>query len=102
MNNEAAIAELNAENEKLRNLLAGRNQDLFEALSALSSMWNQYCPLPRTHLNMSAGEEAEDVLQKWQLMRADETSIYIDGMVIDSDVPDVVLKLRAKPYALNK
>ena len=94
MDNKATIATLEAENEKLRNMLTERNQDLFESLSALSSMWNQYCPLPRTHLNMSAGEEAEEVLQKWQLMRADETSIYIGGIVIDDDIPDTVLELR--------
>jgi len=73
--------------------LKGVTEILFEALSALSSMWNQYCPPPRTHMFMSAGEEAEEVLQKWQLIRVDETSIYIDGMVIDNDVPQKVLDL---------
>ena len=102
MDNEAKIAKLKAENEKLRARLVESNQGLFEALSALSSMWNQYCPLPRTHLNMSAGEEAEDVLQKWQLMRADETSIYIGGMVIDDDIPDIVLDLLTKDDSVNK
>lgn len=97
MDNEATIANLVAENEKLRSRLRERNQCLFEALSALSSMWNQYCPPPRTHLNMSAGEEAEEVLQKWQLMRPDAISIYIDGMVVDEDVPDIVMELRVKP-----
>ncbi|MBH8559724.1 hypothetical protein [Hymenobacter negativus] len=93
MDNEEAVASLKAENEKLRNQLIERNKDLYEALSALSSMWNQYCPPPWTHMFMSAGEEAEEVLQKWQLMRADETSIYIDGMVIDDDIPEIVLSL---------
>ena len=102
MNNEATIAHLKAENEALRSAIAVRNKDLFEALSALSSMWNQYCPLPWTHMFMSAGEEAEEVLQKWQLMRADETSIYIDGMVIDDDIPDIVLGLLPKPDSLNE
>ena len=102
MDNEAKIAKQKAENEKLRARLVESNQVLFEALSALSSMWNQYCPLPRTHLNMSAGEEAEDVLQKWQLMRADETSIYIGGMVIDDDIPDIVLDLLTKDDSVNK
>ena len=46
---------------------------------------------------MSAGEEAEEVLQKWQLMRPDAISIYIDGMVVDEDVPDIVMELRVKP-----
>jgi hypothetical protein len=41
MDNEAIIAKLEAENEELWNMLTERNQDLFEALSALSSMWNQ-------------------------------------------------------------
>jgi hypothetical protein len=50
---------------------------------------------------MSAGEEAEEVLQKWQLMRRDETSIYIDGMVVDDDIPDIVLELRAKPNSMK-
>ena len=102
MGDDAIETSLKAENEALRNLIAQRNQDLFEALSALSSMWNQYCPLPWTHMFMSAGEEAEEVLQKWQLMRTDETSIYIDGMVIDDDVPDIVLDLREKPNSLTK
>ena len=100
MHDKAIITNLKAENEALRNLLAKRSQELFEALSALSDMWNQYCPPPRTHLNMSAGENAEEVLQKWQLMRADETSIYIDGMVIDDDIPDIVLELRAEHNSL--
>jgi hypothetical protein len=101
MHNKAIITSLKAENEALRNLLAKRSQDLFEALSALSDMWNQYCPPSRTHLNMSAGEVTEEVLQKWQLMRADETSIYIDGMVIDDDIPDIVLELRPNHDSLT-
>jgi hypothetical protein len=100
MDRDLIIAKLQVENEKLRTQLVERNQELFEALSALSSMWNQYCPPPRTHLNMSAGEEAEEVLQRWQLMRADETGSYIDGIVIDEDIPDIVLGLR-KPNLLN-
>ena len=102
MDTEAALASLKADNEALRTLISERNKDLFDVLSALSSIWNQYCPLPWTHQFMSAGEEAEEVLQKWQLMRADETSIYIDGMVVDDDIPDIVLELLPKPDSLTE
>jgi hypothetical protein len=87
------LASVKADNDTLRRTLIERNKDLFEALSALSSMWNQYCPPPRTHMCRSAGEEAEEVLQKWKLIREDETGIYIDGMAIDDDVPQKVLDL---------
>ena len=97
MDEESTVANLRIENENLRRILKERDKDLFDALSALSSMWNQYCPPPWTHEFMSAGEEAEEVLQKWQLMRADETSIYIDGMVIDDDIPQKILDLLGIP-----
>jgi len=51
---------------------------------------------------MNAGEDAEEVLKKWQLMRPDGTSIYIDGLVIDEDVPDIVLELITKPVSLDE
>jgi len=97
MDNSNEMTQLRAENEALRALARARGNALFEALSALSDMWNQYCPPPRTHLNMSAGEGAEEVLRKWGLIRADESSVYIDGMVVDDDVPEQVLVLRETP-----
>ena len=51
---------------------------------------------------MNAGEETEEVLQKWQLIRADKSSIYIDGLVIDDDVPDIVLELLSKSDSLDE
>ncbi|MDO7874690.1 hypothetical protein Q5H93_08090 [Hymenobacter sp. ASUV-10] len=102
MNDEAMTAKLKAENEALRKLIFERSKDLFDALGALTSMWNQYCPPPWTHMFMSAGEDAEEVLKKWQLMRPDETSIYIDGLVIDEDMPDIVLELITKPVPLDE
>jgi hypothetical protein len=50
-------------------------QLLAESLSALSAMWQQYCPPPWTHMFMSAGEQAEEVLNQYGLLRADETAI---------------------------
>ena len=102
MDKEATITSLKAENEALRNLISERNKDLFDALSTLSSMWNQYCPPPWPHMFMNAGEETEEVLQKWQLIRADKSSIYIDGLVIDDDVPDIVLELLSKSDSLDE
>lgn len=37
-------------------------QELYEALQM---MWNQYCPEPLTHEYMTAGENCEEVLQKY-------------------------------------
>ena len=93
MDKDATLTSLQAENDKLRKIIEERNKDLFDALSALSSMWNQYCPPPWTHMFMNAGEDAEEVLQKWQLMRSDESSIYISGVVTDDDIPEIVLRL---------
>lgn len=97
MNTASQTADLIAENKALRALAQERGKALFETLSALSDMWNQYCPPPRTHLNMSAGEVAEEVLIKWNMIRPDKSSVYIDGMVIDEDVPEQVLLLREIP-----
>jgi len=44
-----------------------------QILSALASMWNQYCPPPWTHNFMSAGEEAEEVLEAYGLLLKDKT-----------------------------
>jgi hypothetical protein len=94
-----AYAELQAENEALRQLATERGQALYEALAALSAMWNQYCPLPFTHEFMNAGEDAEDVLRRWELLRADETSIQLAGIQIDPDKPEKVLALLVYPTA---
>ena len=48
---------------------------------------------------MSAGEGAEEVLTKWQLMRPDESSIYIAGAVTAKDVPDKVTHLLTNPIS---
>ena len=96
------LASVQAENDALRRMLVERNKDLFEALSALSSMWNQYCPPPRTHMCMSAGEEAEDVLRKWRLLLEDETSIDIEAMITDGDIPQEFLDVVGIPPLPNK
>ena len=44
------------------------NKDLFQALEALCMMWEQYCGGKWGHECMSAGEEAEEVLDKWGLL----------------------------------
>ena len=79
---EAADAE--AEKLALQEELREQGKRLFAALTALAGMWNQYCP-PITgafpcpgHMFMSAGEEAEEVLNSWGLLRADETAIDPD------------------------
>jgi hypothetical protein len=97
MNSESTLAGLQAENKELRKALQERNKDLLQALSALSSMWNQYCPSPRTHMCMSAGEEAEEILRKWRLMLEDDTSIYIDGMLVNDDILHMALDLVGIP-----
>ena len=97
MDTDAKLASLQAENDDLRKIIENRNRNLLEALSALSSMWNQYCPPPRTHMCMSAGEEAEEVLQKWHLMLEDETSIYIDGALLDDNISQKILDLVGIP-----
>ena len=51
---------------------------------------------------MNAGEDAEKVLLKWQLIRADETSIQVSGIQIDEDVPDIVLELLNNPIQFEK
>ncbi len=43
-------------------------------------MWNQYCPPTRTHMNMNAGEDAEEVLKEWDLLLPDETGIEFWGL----------------------
>lgn len=95
MNNHqtAREAELKAENDALRVIVNARGKALFEALGALSSMWNQYCPPPHTHRFMNAGEDAEQVLHKWGLIREDESSVYLAGIVIDDDIPEQVIAL---------
>jgi hypothetical protein len=48
--------------------MATITKELFEALSALCSMWDQYCQPPLGHMCMCAGEETEEVLDKYDLL----------------------------------
>jgi hypothetical protein len=43
-------------------------KELIEVLEALCSMWDQYCSSDWGHDCMSAGEEAEFVLDKYALL----------------------------------
>ncbi|MBC6989526.1 MULTISPECIES: hypothetical protein [Hymenobacter] len=74
------MADVLAENADLRAQLTKRNAQLYDALCALASMWNQYCPPPRTHQSMSAGEEAEEVLTEWRLLLPDKSALYLDEL----------------------
>jgi hypothetical protein len=47
------------------------SERVYELLSALCSMWNQYCPEPVGHMCMSAGEEAADALDRYKLLKKD-------------------------------
>ena len=40
----------------------------YETMYALCDMWSQYCPPPYTHMFMSAGEGAEQVLLNYNLL----------------------------------
>ena len=75
-----SAAEWHRQNQALRTQLAERNRQLYAALNALAGMWNQCCPPPFTHQAMNAGEDAEEVLRTWQLLRADETAIELCGL----------------------
>ena len=44
------------------------NKELYDALEALCSMWEQYCGGEWGHECMSAGEHAEEVLDKYNLL----------------------------------
>lgn len=74
------IAVLQAENETLRAQLAEREGQLYHALGVVVGMWNQYCPPPRTHMCMNAGEDAEELLKEWDLLLPDETAIEFWGL----------------------
>jgi hypothetical protein len=43
-------------------------QELYDALEALCMMWDQYCDTEWGHMCMSAGEAAEGVLDRYQLL----------------------------------
>jgi len=43
-------------------------QELFDALDALCSMWSQYCEGEAGHCCMTAGENCEDVLDRYNLL----------------------------------
>lgn len=47
------------------------SKELFEALEALCDMWSQYCDGPSGHCFMSAGENADEVLSKYGLLKND-------------------------------
>lgn len=57
---------------KLHYLVEQRN----EALESLQDMWGQYCPLPWTHMFMSAGEGAEHVLDGYGLLKDNREPDY--------------------------
>jgi hypothetical protein len=80
METTSSIAALQAENEALRAKLAEREAQLYQTLGVLAGMWNQYCPPPWTHEFMNAGEDAEEVLQAWDLLLPDETAIEFWGL----------------------
>jgi hypothetical protein len=80
METAGTIAALQAENEALRAQLAERGAQLYQVLGVLAGMWNQYCPPPWTHEFMNAGEDAEEVLQAWELLLPDETAIEFWGL----------------------
>lgn len=63
-----------------------RDRDTKEALYALGLMWNQYCG-KEGHLFMTAGEQAEIVLQKYGLLDTDAAGCG----VIDYDRLDDLL-----------
>ena len=62
------------------------NNELAKALDCLASMWNQYCPKPWTHMCMGAGENTEEMLEEYDLMRHDESAINTE----DEDYPYIV------------
>jgi len=46
-------------------------KELFEALEALCFMWEQYCGDEYGHMCMCAGENCQDVLDKYFLLKND-------------------------------
>jgi len=58
-----------------------------ELIEALADMWNQYCPEGIGHACMSAGENAETILDKYDLL--DKSKPY--GGVIDFKKLDELL-----------
>ena len=43
-------------------------REVYDLLSALCSMWSQYCDGDWGHMCMSAGEETEEVLDRYNLL----------------------------------
>ncbi|MFD2721004.1 hypothetical protein ACFST9_19955 [Hymenobacter monticola] len=74
------LAALQVENDALKAKLAEREKQLYHALGVVVGMWNQYCPPPRTHMCMNAGEDAEELLKEWELLLPDETAIDFWGL----------------------
>lgn len=83
--NVLCVMDLREENILLK-------EQLLEALSALSCMWNQYCPPFKDgtpgHMHMSAGEEAEEVLLYHNLIKEDQTCPYFD--FVGEELPDTL------------
>lgn len=46
--------------------------ELLGVIEALCDMWDQYCPPPYGHMFMSAGENAEQVLSHYGLLKNDK------------------------------
>lgn len=44
------------------------SQEVYDLLSAFCSMWSQYCDGEWGHMCMSAGEETEEVLDRYKLL----------------------------------
>jgi hypothetical protein len=74
-------------------------KSLFKSLSVLAGMWNQYCPPPTEkcpypgHMFMSAGEDAEELLEQWGLLRPNETAIDCDFKDEFEEAPEKVKAL---------
>jgi len=82
-----------------------QGKQLFKALSVLAGMWNQYCPPPTEkcpypgHMFMSAGEDCEELLEQWGLMRGNETAIDCDFASEFAEAPQKVRALLSPPPA---
>lgn len=46
-------------------------QELYEALDVMCDMWSQYCGDKWGHMCMSAGENAADILDRYNLLKND-------------------------------
>ena len=81
-----------------------QHDQMKNALSALAAMWNHFCPPPLGNYFMEAGEQAEEVLLQFGLLREDGTAI---DLRTDIDIPDhfkepTLTKLSYKFNIINK